>query len=675
VKIKLHIVTALIAGIALAMAAVAPHVPIAMPNRAYVEPSLLSVTSQATSVIVTAGDSRAAARAVMRAGGQVVSDLWLIDAVAAQVPADRLRALARAAGVRSITANRGVQVAGTSCTGPIPCTGRPGWVTDTREKKHEYNLTAPTRAPAVPLRDGGLLAVSDNEVLLVNADGTERARIPTATLVGNAYERFESAPGVGADGTIYVAGYIPASVTATKGWHVVALNPANGSVRWVLRQADVLNYVAVSLAPDGTLYAVGGQNLYSLAPTTGALRWKYTISGVNGYRPGPIAAAPTIGPNGWVYLASRGETVQTSKATTRPRGHVHALNPAAGRKADGTWNPALMWKWTLLADDDNPFPYSPLLSASGALVAASSNNLVYAVNATSGAQIYRVAITGNIQAPPTIGADGSLYVATASGLLYGLNPNGTQRYAFRAASGAFATSPVLAADGQTVYAAVNAGTVYAINTFSGATRWQYSLQGTIRTRPALDAEGTVFVGSDSKNLAILNPDGALLGRMSFNREFTQAASLLGSGEILVYGADNALYTLGRLPAQWDGRRDVEPTDTRREWMLSNPVAIDVGADQVHARSIGGQGVTVAVVDSGVFFNDSVQRILGPHLAEQFLGQADFVGNGACNGFGVQHPQQPGDPAPHYCFTDYQRSLDPYGHGSHVAGIIWSKLRD
>jgi serine protease AprX len=674
VKLRLHVVVALIAGVSLAGLAMrqASNAPL---RPAYVDSTLFAVANRPVSIIVTAIDSRAAVRAVRDAGGQVTSDLWLIDGVAAQVSSDRLPALAHAAGVRSITPNRGVQAADATCSGPIPCTGRPGWVTDTREKKHEYNLTAPVRAPAITLRDGGLVAVSDNEVLLVNPDGTERARVATANLVGNAYARFESAPVVGADGTIYLSAYIPASVTAAKGWQVIALNPTTGSTRWKFKQADVLGYVAAALAPDGALYVVGGQNLYSLAPSTGQLLWKYTIKGASGYRPGPIVAAPTVGANGWIYLASRGETVQNASRTIRPRGHLHALNPAAGRMSNGTWKPTLMWKWTVVADENNPFPYSPLLRTDGALVVASSNNKVYAVNGTSGARIFRAGTTGVIQTQPALGADGSLYVATDAGILYGLNPNGSQRFAFRAASGAFLAAPTLAAGGQTVYAAVDARTLYAINTTNGTARWQYSLHGAIRTRPALDAEGTVFVGSDAKDLAILSPDGTLLGHMAFNREVTQAASLLPAGEMLVYGADNALYTIGRLPELWDGRSDVEPTDTRREWMLSNPVAIDVGADQIHDRAITGQGVTVAVVDSGVFFHDQVRHILGPHLAQQFLGQADFVGDGDCNGNGVQYLQQPGGESIPYCFTDYQRSIDRYGHGSHVAGIIWSQIRD
>ena len=77
----------------------------------YVEPALLSPEEDMLSVIVTGADSAVAARAVERIGGHVTSELWLIDAVGAVVPAAQIDALAAQSGVRSIVANKQVRAA------------------------------------------------------------------------------------------------------------------------------------------------------------------------------------------------------------------------------------------------------------------------------------------------------------------------------------------------------------------------------------------------------------------------------------------------------------------------------------------------------------------------------------------------------------------------------------
>ena len=85
--------------------------PISPIDQSYVEPSLWTAESETLAVIVTAGDSRQAAQIVERTGGQVTSDLWLIEAVSATVPAEQLKALAAQPGVVSIVADKEVRTA------------------------------------------------------------------------------------------------------------------------------------------------------------------------------------------------------------------------------------------------------------------------------------------------------------------------------------------------------------------------------------------------------------------------------------------------------------------------------------------------------------------------------------------------------------------------------------
>jgi hypothetical protein len=79
------------------------------------------------------------------------------------------------------------------------------------------------------------------------------------------------------------------------------------------------------------------------------------------------------------------------------------------------------------------------------------------------------------------------------------------------------------------------------------------------------------------------------------------------------------------------------------YKLVYPVGIDVGADVYQNNSypltatgegIQGQGVTIAVLDSGVYFSDKVKKTLGTWVTSQFLGQADFVEDGICTEVGT-----------------------------------------
>jgi hypothetical protein len=76
----------------------------------------------------------------------------------------------------------------------------------------------------------------------------------------------------------------------------------------------------------------------------------------------------------------------------------------------------------------------------------------------------------------------------------------------------------------------------------------------------------------------------------------------------------------RFPVPWDGRPDVQATNSKKVWQLVNPVGIDVGADVLHDDRITGEGITVAVVDSGVYFDKEVKKVLGAQVTKQFVGQ-------------------------------------------------------
>jgi len=214
-----------------------------------------------------------------------------------------------------------------------------------------------------------------------------------------------------------------------------------------------------------------------------------------------------------------------------------------------------------------------------------------------------------------------------------------------------------------------------VDTTTGAPRWSYTTLGNIKASPALDVEGGVIIGSEGTDLVRLRADGTVSYRKLFvetTYKITQSPATDQSGKATVRLGTNALAVIGRLRNQWDGRPDVQEADNRRTWKLVNPVAIDVGADVLHRQDIDGSGVTVAVVDSGVYFDGDVKLQLGTQVQKLFLGQADYL-EPACpvSTEAGRSPTQYDD----YCWYDWSSSDDRYGHGTAVAGIIWNNSRD
>src|SRR5262245_45672680 len=126
--------------------------------------------------------------------------------------------------------------------------------------------------------------------------------------------------------------------------------------------------------------------------------------------------------------------------------------------------------------------------------------------------------------------------------------------------------------------------------------------------------------------------------------------------------------------------DVQPTNSKKVWKIAYPVTVDIGADSVHTtrlpsgKRIDGESVTVAVVDSGVFFDKEVRRELGAVVQKNFLGQADFV-DGTCQPTPGSNKQIIGTQADGYCALTWRDSADGFGHGTAVASVIWNNFTD
>ncbi|MEZ4706100.1 MAG: PQQ-binding-like beta-propeller repeat protein [Caldilineaceae bacterium] len=615
------------------------------------DPALAVLAGSEVSVIVTAQDSQVAATAVTRLGGEVTSELWLIHAVAAQISAAQLDTLAAQPGIVSVVANRGVE----SSSGPNcdpaqvyareSCAGeRSGWMTERREKKGQFELEVDQKAPLVALPDGDFVAVGEkNQVTYFNADGT--VRFQTANL---GYKNMRTAPLVGPDGSIYFMG----ESTQDSSMIIFALDP-DGNVRWQYGSKDfALGGLAIDFTRGYVYGALREVGLYVLDLNNGGKLAELKPVGKN---PGQVILAPIVDSAGVVYL-------QTER-------NLFALDPQMFLANSANYQ----WRFVAKVDgQDFTLNYAPVITANRVYATAGEGKKVFVIDRATGALQYGFATNNKIKAQPVAGVDEALYIPTGDGL-YALNPDGATRFIFQQPNEKFDLSIMPSADGSIIYAASNK-TLYALDAVTGAIRWQFMPGGAIESRPEIDVQGNIVLGNTEKFIFILKPDGRVTTRLHLNNNFVQAVvSASTNASLLVQVGSRTLWRIGNLPDVWDGRPDVEPTDVTREWQLSNPISVDMGADVLHetrlpdGSNIMGQGVTVALVDSGVYFSDQVKKILGSDLDAQFLGQADFTRGGICLDGGVQYDT--------YCFTRKEHSQDPYGHGSHVAGIMWSKITD
>ena len=162
--------------------------------------------------------------------------------------------------------------------------------------------------------------------------------------------------------------------------------------------------------------------------------------------------------------------------------NLYALNASTG---------AQLWSFPTSGNVSSP-------AVANGVVYAVGNGNVFALNAATGAQQWTQTIGSDSASPPTV-ANGTVYVGL-----------GASVYAFDAATGAqqwtFTTGEVVdgapAVTNGVVYVGSVDGNIYALNASTGAQLWSFAA-GEVETAPAV-ANGVVYVGSDGGIVYALN---------------------------------------------------------------------------------------------------------------------------------------------------------------------------
>jgi outer membrane protein assembly factor BamB len=227
---------------------------------------------------------------------------------------------------------------------------------------------------------------------------------------------------------------------------------SGGTMLWTRRNITG----SPTIGPDGTVYAVGGTELYAFNPQNGHAYWKFAGTGQSI----GVEYSPAISRDGaTVYLPSGG-------------GNLYALSagPTGGQLA-----------WT------------------------------YHIQGPQGGYI------GGTD--PAVGPDGTIYVTTTGDYgntpadIEAVNPNGTPKWAY-VSDGSFETTPAVTSAGQVV-AGNDLGTVDALQQSDGTLAWSYSAPGSVgsngffNSSAASDASGNIYIQNELSVFA-LGPVGSLL---------------------------------------------------------------------------------------------------------------------------------------------------------------------
>ncbi|MFE9256728.1 serine/threonine-protein kinase [Streptomyces sp. NPDC006879] len=261
-------------------------------------------------------------------------------------------------------------------------------------------------------------------------------------------------------------------VTATRGGGVQGWEASNGQRLWELSgaQSDFETSEAAPVIHDGTVYLWQEARLRALEARSGAERWSYPIGDAASC--GGVPVRVTGASDGCVYIAAGTRVLAIEAATGHVRWHFEA--------------PAVF-----LA----PPAYAAGPSvAGGGVYLADYLGTVYALDAATGKDRWRIATEPRKSAEPVLAAEGNIHVASGSHL-YTLDAvTGTPKWRF-AAGGELVGAPVVA-EGRIHFGSAD-HCLYTLDASGGQLRWKLATGGEITGSPVAKA-GVVYACSKDR---------------------------------------------------------------------------------------------------------------------------------------------------------------------------------
>ncbi|GGR54979.1 outer membrane protein assembly factor BamB family protein [Streptomyces roseolus] len=261
-------------------------------------------------------------------------------------------------------------------------------------------------------------------------------------------------------------------VTGTRGGGAQGWEASNGAKLWEVTgcQTDFETPEAGPAIHGDTVYVWQDARLKALDARTGVERWSYPIGDAASCGHVPVRVAPAE--DGWVYVSAGTRVLSIDIAAGHVRWHFEApavfLSPPA-------------------------FAPGPAVTGGGVYL-ADHLGTVYALDATTGQDRWRIATEQRQSSEPVLVADGNVHVGSGSAL-YTLDAvTGTPRWRF--AAGAELVGTPVVADGRVHFGSAD-HVLYTLDATGGQLRWKLATGGEITGSPVAKG-GVVYACSKDR---------------------------------------------------------------------------------------------------------------------------------------------------------------------------------
>ncbi len=269
-------------------------------------------------------------------------------------------------------------------------------------------------------------------------------------------------------------------------------------------------------------------------------------------------------------------------------------------------------KWERLIAS-GPVDATPAIGTDGTVYIGAGNGHFYALDPNTGINKWELSLAplNFIDSSAAIAADGTIYFGSGdsialTGALHAVSPAGTRLWSFPPAGATFTigiieSSPAIGPDG-TVYVGSDDRNLYAL-TPAGTEKWRFPTGGRILSSPAIGADGTIYFGSGDQKFYALTPQGTKKWEPFVTRGDIQSSPVLGAdGTIYFGGVDTTFYALN-------------PDDGMERWTVPLPATMAAPA------AVRGDGAIIVPAD------DNTVRAFDPSgrkLWERSLGPAEYI---------------------------------------------------